>query len=439
MICKTLNYKTSASVIPAKAGIQPKKNSLPKSVDSRFRGNDNGFILLVVFLVVFMLLLMAIYFFSFIITELKISKNQSIAEQTYYLAESGIEEAIWKLKNDADWQTNFENDPDWTASFSRENIFFTGGGYTVQIQNYDYAKAEIISTGSYAFFSGASAQRIIKIKAFKALNPNPVEQIAIFTGDGNLDIHGRDADLTDGGLFANGDINITYYSDTHTTETASTTDDIYVDYYSSLDADGSEGYESQQENWPPITMPMIDFDSDDPTSYYNQADNIYDQNEFKQMMDDNPDLTINGITYVTGQINIKRGQHLTVNGILAADGTITLGIGGPLFGGSYLIVNNTPGQPSGVLTKNSFKTKNWANNLNVEGLLYANDSIEFGTFLWFSPPINITGGIITRQIYVDSSVYGNLDMIYDSAIIQTALGQPLYSQVVSVEHWEEQY
>ncbi len=405
--------------------------------------NNQGFILLVVFLVVFLLLLMAMYFLSFIITELKISKNQSIAEQTYYLAEAGVEETIWKLKNDNTWKTNFENGTCNPCQFSRENIFFTGAGYSVQVQSTGAAKGDITSTGSYTFFSGASAQRIVKIKAFKALNPNPVEDIAVFTGDGDLTMSGTIAEVTDGGLFSNDDIGITFFSNIHTTETASAVSDIDVDWSSTLDADGSEGYEGQQENWPPIEMPMIDFDSATANSYKYKAQynynppQVYTQQQFSDLLKNNPNLTINGITYVTGQVKIKRGQHLTVNGVLAADGTISVGIGWQdPFSTADLIVNNTAGQPSGALTKGSFKTGIFGGNINIAGLLYTSDSVEFDTFL--PSVLNITGGIIARRV-ATSSLWNSLNIIYDSDIIMTALGQPLYSQVVTVEHWEEQY
>lgn len=403
---------------------------------------NQGFVLLVVFLVVFLLLLMAMYFFSFIVTELKISKNQSIAEQTYYLAEAGVEETIWKLKNDNDWKTNFENGNCNPCSFSRSNVFFTNGGYEVSVQSTGEAKGDIIATGRYTFFSGQIAQRIIKIKAFKALNPNPVEQIGIFSGDGNVSFSGTVAEITNGGIFANNDISAILFSNIHATGTASATNDVYVDPISTLDADGSEGY-GYGENWPTIVMPMIDFDSSAANSYKYKAQNnynppqVYTQQQFADLLKDTPDLTINGITYVTGQVKIKRGQHLTVNGVLVADGSITVGIGWQNPSGTAnLTVNNTTGQPSGALTKASFKTGIFGGNINVAGLIYASDSVELDTLL--PSALNITGGIIARRI-ATSSLWNHLNINYDSEIIMTALGVPQYSQVVTVEHWEEQY
>lgn len=407
-----------------------------------------GFVLLVVFLVVFLLLLLTIYFFSFVTTELKISKNQAIAEQTYYLAEAGVEEAIWKLKFDETWQTNFENSNNWSATFTRDPVFFDGGAYTIQIQNSDYAKGEIIATGTYTLYpSNKTAQRIVKIKVFKALNPNPVEQIAMFAGDGNIIFNGSAVNFYNGGIFANGDINLTWFSDIYTSETASTTDDIYIDWLSSLDADGSEPQCSGSnwtacENWPPIGMPMIDFDSSATNSYKYKAQynynppQVYTQQEFTDLLKNNPNLTINGITYVTGQVKIKRGQHLTVNGVLVADGSVTVGIGWQdPFGTADLFVNNTQGQPSGVLTKGSFKNSQFGGKIDIDGLIYASDQVDISSL----PQVfTVNGGIITRQVKL-TSIWQVLNITYNNDIIMNALAQPIYSPVVSVEHWEEEY
>lgn len=410
---------------------------------------------MVVFLVVFLLLLLTIYFFSFIITELKISKNQAIAEQCYYLSEAGIEEAIWKLKyddttedGDPAWKTEFEAEgsENWSASFSRENVFFTGGAYTVQIQNTDQAKGEITATGTYTLYpSNKKAQRIIKVKVFKALNPNPIEGIAIFTGDGDFNTTGflTDVEITNGGIFSNEDINVSWLSDVHTTETASTVGVISETWWGNLDADGSVGYESEQQGWDPLTMPKIDFDSDDPDSYKNQAaippNHIYDQNEFKQMLDNasggncNCELHIYGITYVTGQVNVKRGTYLHVHGVLVADGTITIGQGGqtPPYDARVYVYNT--GEPSGLLTKGSIITKEFATQIDVKGLLYASDSIKVTSLSFL---FNIEGGIIARQADIISLP---MNLIYNKDIVNTTLGQQEFSQVVTVEHWEEEY
>jgi len=62
--------------------------------------NRKGFVLATSVLIMGLLLLLATYVVSFTITEFKISNSQATATKTYYLAESGIAEAIWRIKND---------------------------------------------------------------------------------------------------------------------------------------------------------------------------------------------------------------------------------------------------------------------------------------------------------------------------------------------------
>ena len=47
-----------------------------------------------------------IYFLDLVTTGSRVSRSYSLASQTYYLAEAGINEAIWKLKND--WEDEFK-------------------------------------------------------------------------------------------------------------------------------------------------------------------------------------------------------------------------------------------------------------------------------------------------------------------------------------------
>ncbi|MFH1173435.1 MAG: hypothetical protein V1692_02810 [bacterium] len=423
--------------------------------------NNEGFLLLLVFLVVFLLLLMSLYFYSFIITELKISKNQSVAEQCYYLAEAGVEETIWKLRNDNSWKTNFENGTCNPCTFSRDPIFFAGGAYDVSLQSTGQAKGEITSVGTYTLLpSDITAQRIIKIKAFKAQQSVFTEEIALYSGDGDINVSWSDPEVINGGIFSNDDINVNYNAFPHTTETASVTLGGSINYclwgyghptYCDLIADGSVGYESDQDQWsPPIEMPKLNFDDPNSSTSYKYIaehnytpDHLYSQGEFEQMLknatDQGQPLTLsNGIHYVTGHIKIKRGQSLIVNGVLAADNSITIGIGGS--GADANVTVNNPSdptfdQPSGLLSKGSILSNNWANNINVEGLLYANDQVQFTDF---NVNLTVNGGIIARGVTF-SSLFDAINITYNKNIIQNTLGGSTFSPVVTVEHWEEEY
>ncbi|GAI57320.1 unnamed protein product [marine sediment metagenome] len=60
---------------------------------------QKGTVVIITFLVLVILLLLGSYFLVFAITETRISKSQEAGARTYYLAEAGINELIWKIKN----------------------------------------------------------------------------------------------------------------------------------------------------------------------------------------------------------------------------------------------------------------------------------------------------------------------------------------------------
>ena len=71
----------------------------------------NGSVLIFAILILAVMLFLASYFISFSLTGSQMSSSQANATKTYYLAEAGIQEAIFKLKNDASWKNAFETKP----------------------------------------------------------------------------------------------------------------------------------------------------------------------------------------------------------------------------------------------------------------------------------------------------------------------------------------
>ncbi len=51
---------------------------------------------------------------------------------------------------------------------------------------------------------------------------------------------------------------------------------------------------------------------------------------------------------------------------------------------------------------------------------------------------NVVGGFIGRRFFC-TSLWNTMNITYDEEIITTGLGQPTFSPVVQIEHWEEQY
>ena len=77
--------------------------------------NEKGVIIIITLLSLGIMLFLGTYFLSFVLAEARISKSQEVAVKTYYLTEAGINEAIWKLKND---EIVIDGDDSWKTCFS---------------------------------------------------------------------------------------------------------------------------------------------------------------------------------------------------------------------------------------------------------------------------------------------------------------------------------
>lgn len=471
-----------------------------------------GAILIITFLILGVLLLLGTYFLSFTLIESRISKSQGVATKTYYLAEAGIGEAIWKLKNDdttADgdepWKDNFvakslNPDPEgkyWSATFTRSNVF--GGSYTVTIQNSNRARGRLISTAKIALPGGKTAQRIVKTVVFKAL-AGPTADSAVFSGGAseNIDIDYSKMKIKDGNLFSNHNLNIKGSTvevyDNNTTETLEgqvlAVGNLNIKY-STLDycetrcaKDTCQKCPNNTQNQecekcPPDSLftPLVDFDSEGSYSFKNRAQNaqdfgqcevlcnsvqcdtrcVYSAEDFEDLLWEvgkEGTLTLNNeITYVTGPIELKGGRYLVVNGALLADDNIYIGErycwtkGGQKDCGLSQITINRPTAttPSGLLTKRKidFGLFSSFSDISITGVIYANDEIRLVSV---PKSFNIVGGIIGRKLALNS-VWQWLNITLDNEIILYGLGykiddiliEPVYSPVITIEHWEETY
>ncbi|MBU1036748.1 hypothetical protein KKF32_01770 [Patescibacteria group bacterium] len=395
--------------------------------------NKSGFVLIASTLVVGAVMLLAYYFLNFILTDVKISQSQSLATRTYYLAEAGVHEAVWKIKNDPTWEINFQTDPEWSEEFTRDNPFGQNNSYTINVQNIALGEAIIDSPGSYDW-QGITGQRIVETKVFQALNPVAPEEVVIFT-DRDADFWGSIFTLNGGGIFANDDIGLSLWSTVTVEKDAAAVDNINISWTSNLNAENKYSI-----NYPPapaaIEMPQIDFDSEDPGSYANRADNTYTESEFQELMNNDPNLVINGITYVQGNVTIPRGQNLTVNGVLVNDGNISIGTSfWPFWKFKPIVIASAdPDQPAGLLSKRQITIGTYTDEVNVSGLLYANDSITVSAW---GVDFIVNGGIICRD-FNGYDFWNPQTLTYNQTVIDLTIN-PGSSPIINIEHWEEEY
>ncbi|MFH1192021.1 MAG: hypothetical protein V1655_00955 [bacterium] len=398
---------------------------------------SSGFILIPTILITALLLTIGLYFLTFTISEKNISSSYSISQQAYYLAESGVEYAIWKLKNDPEWQTNFETEPTGTLSATGGSALFPNGQYDILVENYDLAKATVYATSTLSI-NDKTSQRVIKTQVFKAMGGSEIDNNAVFTGK-NIEIWGSNIDINSGSIFANEDIIVTLGSDVDAQDKAQAVDNIFELLWSDLSATEIHAQNLNPPAPASIAMPGINFDfatmaqEQEPEHYYTNP-------EFRELLDDNPALVLDGVVYVTGNISIENGHNLTVNGVLATNGRIDIGYNRHWWescpaNSATLAIGHVDGNPSGIFA-NNITFNQCINSVNINGIVYASNNLEFNNR--YCSNFTIIGSVIARDVLASMLVNGIAINFNEKAVIDT-LGGSEFSPIITVEYWEEEY
>ena len=397
--------------------------------------NQRGVVLISVMLTLVLIGALAAFFIGIMISEFKISTSNRSGIVSFYVAESGIQEAIFRVKNDPTIREDFDNGT-INYNFSRNPFIIANTSYTVNILAIVPGEAEITAIGRYqsGFFN---SQRIVKTRIVTGIAQPPDWQNALY-GARNVDISGSEIRI-DGDIYAARGVNIWSRSLVDVIGDIYAMQDIRVWGSSILNVSG----EKRADNFPPppditIEMPMIDFDSTDPNSLYNQATQIYTQQQFSNLLSNGPNLTLNGIIYVTGNIDIKE-TRVTINGALIADGNVKIGMVSPKKGEpdpSLTIASPGEGQISGLLAKSKIEIGVHAKGIYIDGLVYSLAETKFFNFI---DTAIINGGIIGGEIAITNCAGANFEINYNPNYIRSLIEINQASPPVEIEHWEESY
>ncbi len=408
--------------------ITPKK-SAPVRPDpaAKKRRLQNGFALIAAVLAVAVIGVLAFYVSSFTITENKISSTQGDSVKAYYLAESGVADAINKIKNDPAWKTAFETNPTWNQAYTKTDALYPNSSYTIVVNNTAKAHGNITVTGTYVS-GNKTAKRVIKAVVFKATGGGgPLNAIGIFS-DGSIKTQSaNNITINNGGVHSNGNIQ------TNASTNLNVSGDITAVGNNNLTAGNVHASSTRDSHSNPpverVEMPSVSFDNaSDPNSLKARAAHVYTPTEFTNTVLNNSIINLTGIHYVTGDITITGAKIITINGALVSDGNITIN-------GAINLTINQPAStsPSGLLAKNNINI-NAAANITMTGLLYSNNTLSFANS---ACNLNVTGGIIA--LLADFKGTSNTTVNYNPSKVSTVLGGAQFSPVVTVQHWEEEY
>lgn len=450
---------------------------------------NKGTVIIITFVVLMALLLLGVYFLTFTLTEARISRSQEAGARTYYLAEAGINEAIWKLKNDDTWKTNFETDPNWLPPDLYRD--FGGGSYTVTVENLERGRAKISTISTFPVSNGI-AQRIVRTEVYRATG-SLIYKNAFFTGGSseNIAITNSRMKIDKGNLFSNnhlhikGDSLVEVYDDPATEDDPETpniienlegqvlvvkglkiTDstlnscEVKCDEDECLVCTGCTVCPNQADwcgdanNYPVLEqeVPSVDIISSDPNSFASRAQVTYSASDFEDLLEgvgDGGTLTLNDeITYITGTVNLEGDRYLVINGILVVDGAIYIGTRGDDF---FQLTINRPSttSPSGLLATGNIEFGEHSFLTNIQGVIYTPGKIDIEEV---ADSFDLEGGIIGRKLTVDNvndclaatclNITLNDDIIeygLGYKIDEIWMGQPDFSPTIIIDHWEESY
>jgi hypothetical protein len=394
---------------------------------------ERGVIILIAFLSMGILSLLAVHFISFTLTESDMSESESVSNKAYYLAEAGINDAIWKLNNDPEFKNNFLNGTlGESDDILRNNVFGDeDSSYEISFISTAFAEAEIIATSTHKI-GDSEAHRVIKTYVNKALGTANDWDCAIFSGlrgdekDGDISITGSNAKVTVSGsrFHANKDIDIIGSSSLLTINNGGLTAGGKIKLQgSSSDIVLNDSY--QEAPTSTIDMPILDFEA-----WEERATQNYTSKQFKDLPSGS---VLNGIIYVSNSVVLSGSDyHLTVNGVLIINGYLKLS-------GSQLnvTVNYDQNYGGGLLVNGNLKVSGSDACLDIEGLIYTSKELRMsGSSLDFI----CTGAIIASDIKMSGSNI-NMDIFFNAEYFQTSLdsGMNPESNIVRINHWEEVY
>ena len=146
-------------------------------------GKQRGFVLILSMLVLATLMMVGSYLVSVSNSENKIATSQFLASKDYYLAETGINEMLWKIKNNTSTRQAFLNGSLGVSdNISRANVFNDSrASYAVSAKNTTAAEAWVTATSTYAINSYIS-QRVVKSYVAKATGNGSSWQFSVFSG-----------------------------------------------------------------------------------------------------------------------------------------------------------------------------------------------------------------------------------------------------------------
>ena len=443
--------------------------------------SQKGMALLSVLIFTFVLVSVVVAMLAMAQNDTKRSTLQRDSTKAFYLAESGIEQTLWRLNNPDDANgliiTNDPDDPDngviisesnWTSGNNVEYYEVTispvpaddsARGVDDEMKDWVYIDSTGVVKGNEVKVSG---KRSVKVKVHYTFTQNTrtIYDKAILT-DKIITIQGNAPapTVTGGDIHSNGSITVQGGFVLEGTATTSGVPEDPNDPYSSLnDLDDTEnGDFSGPDNSPAIPIPEVPYgdgviDNDDIDGIDLMKMAIDSGNYFPNGFVTKVDRDFTGVVYVVGDVIVKQEASLNItDGALVVvkkipdDPTDETGTIHFTYGTSLTIERTEPlpadayPGPIAIAAQGDIRLHCGSSSINgvVQSGGYYNEAgdLQPGGIVEINYTSSIEGCIVAEEVWLHSGNNINYDADYMNNFTTSTVGDGLYKKT----SWQEVY
>jgi len=390
--------------------------------------NQKGMALLTTLIFVFILVTFAVALLTMTSNDTKLSTLQKESTRAFYLAETGIDKALWYLNTPEDlggkdkysWRPgNSESDPDPFKEEVKSLEY-----YEVSIKNTgvedtnatpptkETDKIEITSIGTVKEGKYSAGKRTIVVTAEIGISPSS-----------NLSYDY--AILTDGDMTLNGGISI--IGSIHSNGNITNNGTLTLVPIDGASASGTSNIEYSDSNQPKQEFPKIDWDH-----FYNLA-NSADESLNDEIFGHyygvdtsvvfNTDELLKGIHFIDGDVTIQ-SNLIFDNATIFATGTIDV-----IGSGDVNLINNIEDNPLALIAKG---------DITIGGSVHGEGIIQSGSTITINGNVNIEEGALYAVDGVLNGGGGSINVVYGSGLAG-AIVQGTGVEVYLKTSWREVY
>jgi Tfp pilus assembly protein PilX len=404
------------------------KNIRNYNIDNIF-SNQKGMALLTTLIFVFILVTFAVALLTMTSNDTKLSTLQKESTRAFYLAETGIDKALWYLNTPVDLggKDKYEWRPGYSELYPDSHIetITTNENYEVTIKNTgvedpnatppakETDTIEITSRGTVKEGEYSAGKRTIVVIAKIGISPSS-------------NVSYDHAILTDGNMTLNGDISIS--GSIHSNGDITNNGKLELVPIDGASASGTSNIYYSLSNVPEQEFPIIDWEhfensartsSDDPDTPAIEG-HYYGDNTSVVF---NADNLLEGIHFIDGDVTIQ-SNLIFDNATIFATGTIDV-----IGSGDVNLINNIEDNPLALIAMG---------DITIGGSVHGEGIIQSDSTITIDGNVNIEEGTLYAVDGVLNGGGGSINVVYGSGLAGTIVpgtGVEVYLK----NSWREAY